>query len=187
MERDQQHRAPSSGTKTVAVVCNNNCGGRCQLKAHIENGVITRISTDDSPDTHGRHQLRACLKGRALRSRLRNPARLRYPMKRVGQRGEGNFQRISWDEAVASIAAKLKHAVERYGPASVYLQYATGDCGLVTGHAAAQRMPILRNDLRVGMLLIYAIPRIIPVSGSGNRSTRLLGASGIPQLSSRSS
>ncbi len=140
MERDQQHRAPWSGTKTVAVVCNNNCGGRCQLKAHIENGVITRISTDDSPDTPGRPQLRACLKGRALRSRLRNPARLRYPMKRVGQRGEGKLQRISWDEAVASIAANLKRAVERYGPASVYLQYATGDCGLVTGHAAAQRM-----------------------------------------------
>jgi len=132
--------AAASGTRIVAVVCNHNCGGRCCLKAHIQDGVITRITTDDAPDTAARPQLRACLKGRALRSRLRNPARLRYPMRRVGRRGEGQFQRISWDEAVASIAVNLRRVIERYGPASVYIQYGTGDCGAISGHAAAQRL-----------------------------------------------
>jgi len=132
--------AAGAGTRVVAVACNHNCGGRCHLKAHIQDGVITRIGTDDSRDTAGRPQLRACLKGRAMRSRLRNPARLRYPLKRVGPRGEAKFQRISWDEAVASIAANLKGVVERHGPGSVYIQYATGDCGAITGHAAAQRL-----------------------------------------------
>lgn len=131
---------PESDTRIVPVACNNNCGGRCHLKAHIRDGVITRITTDDSPDTTARPQLRVCMKGRAIRSRLHNPLRLRHPMKRVGPRGEGNFQRISWDEAIAAIAARLKHTVEHHGPASVYIQYATGDCGLISGHAAAQRL-----------------------------------------------
>jgi anaerobic dimethyl sulfoxide reductase subunit A len=140
MNPRQQHRAPSSGTRNVAVACNNNCGGRCRLTAYIENGAITRIGTDEAPDTPSRPQLRACMKGRALRSRLSNPNRLRYPMKRVGPRGEGEFQRISWDEAVDAVASNLKRTVDRHGPGSVYLQYATGDCGLITGHAAAQRL-----------------------------------------------
>ena len=75
-----------------------------------------------------------------MRSRLRHPARLRYPMKRVGRRGEGKFQHISWEEAVAAIAANLERVVERCGPASVYIQYGTGDCGAVSGHAAAERL-----------------------------------------------
>jgi anaerobic dimethyl sulfoxide reductase subunit A len=144
MKRNRQDRAPAAagagGTRVVPVACNNNCGGRCHLKAHVRDGAITRISTDDSPDTAARPQLRACLKGRALRSRLGNPSRLRYPMKRVGRRGEGKFQRISWDEAVDAIAANLKRAIERHGPASVYINYGTGDCGLISGHAAAQRL-----------------------------------------------
>jgi anaerobic dimethyl sulfoxide reductase subunit A len=128
------------GTQIVPVVCNNNCGGRCRLNAHIRNGEVTRISTGDSPDSPERPQLRACLKGRALRSGLRNPARLRYPMKRVGHRGRGEFERISWDEAVALIATNLRRVVDRYGPGSVYIQYGTGDCGLISGHAAAERL-----------------------------------------------
>ncbi|HUI57079.1 MAG TPA: DMSO/selenate family reductase complex A subunit [Bryobacteraceae bacterium] len=129
-----------AGESTLSIACNHNCGGRCVLKAHVKDGVITRITTDDSPDTAGRPQLRACLKGRALRNRLHDPARLRYPMKRTGKRGEGKFERISWDAAVEAIAANLKRIVASHGPASVYVQYATGDCGAINGHAAAQRL-----------------------------------------------
>ncbi len=129
-----------SGVRIVPVACNNNCGGRCQLKAYVRDGAIVRVVTDDSTDTAGRPQLRACLKGRALRSRLGNPARLRYPMRRAGRRGEGKFHRISWDEAVEAIAANLKRTVERHGAASVYILYGTGDCGAISGHAAAERL-----------------------------------------------
>ena len=76
-------------------------------------------------DAAGQPQLRACLKGRAIRNRLYNPNRLRYPQKRVGTRGEGKFQRISWGEAVESIASNLKAVVELHGPGSVYIQQAT--------------------------------------------------------------
>ena len=139
-----EHIFPSEikgdGTRVLSVLCNNNCGGRCHLTAHIKNGVVVRISADDSPDLAERPQLRPCLKGRAMRNRLYHPDRLRYPMKRVGMRGEGKFQRISWDETVDFIAANLKRVVDHYGPAAVFIHYATGDCGAINGSAAAERL-----------------------------------------------
>jgi anaerobic dimethyl sulfoxide reductase subunit A len=128
------------GTRAVWVVCNNNCGGRCRLKAHVKDGVIVRISTDDSPDLAEMPQLRACLKGRAMRNRLYHPDRLKFPLKRTGARGDGNFKRISWDEAIETIAANLRRIVDTYGNESVYIQYGTGDCGAVRGRESAQRL-----------------------------------------------
>lgn len=128
------------GTRILAVACNNNCGGRCRLRAHVKNGVVTRISSEDGTDPAESPQLRACLKGRAIRNRLYHPDRLKYPMKRTGRRGEGKFQRVSWDEAVEFIATNLKTVVDKHGPGSVFIQYGTGDCGAITGNAAAQRL-----------------------------------------------
>ena len=85
-------------------------------------------------------QLRACLKGRTLKNRLHHPDRLLYPMKRVGRRGEGRFQRISWREAIDSIADNLRKTLDRFGPMAVYIQYGTGDCGAISGVASARRL-----------------------------------------------
>src|SRR5512133_2131566 len=124
----------------VPVLCNNNCGGRCVLRAHVRDGVVVRISTDDSPDVRDRPQLRACLKGRALRDRIYDPQRLLHPLKRVGKRGEGRFEPVSWDEALDLIASNLRRVLDRYGPHAVYIQYGTGDCGAVRGREGAQRL-----------------------------------------------
>lgn len=128
------------GTQVIPIVCNTNCGGRCQLKAHVKGGKIVQISTDDSPDTAARPQLRACLKGRAMRNDLYQPDRLKYPMKRVSVRGAGKFQRISWDEATDLIATNLKRVVGTYGPGSVLIHYATGNGGAINGSSAARRL-----------------------------------------------
>lgn len=133
-------RDAKSTERVAPVLCNSNCGGRCHLKAHVRDGVIVRISTDESPDAPGQPQLRACLRGRALRDRVYDPRRLRYPMKRTGARGEGKFARISWDEAIEAIADNLRRILKAYGPASVYIQYGTGDCGAVRGRESAQRL-----------------------------------------------
>ena len=66
--------ASESPTRVVPVLCNNNCGGRCVLKAHVKDGVVVRITTDDSPDSPEHPQLRGCLKGRSMRSRIYDPA-----------------------------------------------------------------------------------------------------------------
>lgn len=128
------------GTQVIPVVCNHNCGGRCVLTAHVKDGVLVRITTDDSADSAQSPQLRACLRGRATRNRLYHPDRLKYPMKRTGRRGEGRFERISWDQAIELIAFRLKSVVDRFGPASVYIQYGTGDGGAISGVSAARRL-----------------------------------------------
>ena len=128
------------GTRLIPVACNTNCGGRCRVLAHVRNGIIVRVSTEGGSDPATSPQLRACLKGRAIHERFDRPGRLMYPMKRTGARGEGRFQRISWDEAVDLIAANLMAVVDRHGPGAVYVQYGSGDCGALAGEFWAQRL-----------------------------------------------
>lgn len=88
------------------------------------------METDNTgSDEYGNHQVRACLHGRSIRRRINHPDRLNYPMKRVGKRGEGKFERISWDEALDTIASSLKKTVEQYGNEAVYIQYSSGIVG----------------------------------------------------------
>lgn len=118
----------------------NNCGGRCLLKIHVKDNVIIRVSTDDEPDNPEAPQVRACARGRAYRKTLLHPDRLKYPMKRVGKRGEGKFERITWDEATTTIANELKRVKEKYGPASRYAHYATGYSATIQAMNLAKRL-----------------------------------------------
>lgn len=108
--------------------CLVNCGSRCPLKVHVKDGVISRISNETMYDdsTLGEHQIRPCLRGRSVRWKTYNPDRLKYPMVRVGKRGEGKFKKISWDEATTIIAEKLKYTIDKYGSDAIYYQYGTG-------------------------------------------------------------
>lgn len=124
--------SPSTEEKIYPTSCTHNCGGRCFLKAHVREGVITRLSTDDKPDTAELPQVRACLKGWAQRQRLYHPDRLKYPMKRVGKRGEGKFVRISWEEALDTIAAQMKRIKQTYGNEAIHLLYGTGVYGQIS-------------------------------------------------------
>ena len=112
-----------SEEKVIRTTCNSHCGGACILKVHVKDGVITRIETDDGEEP----QLRACLKGRAYRQRVYAPDRLKYPLKRVGKRGEGKFERISWDEALETVARELIRVRDTYGPAAIFLRSSAGD------------------------------------------------------------
>lgn len=124
----------------VPTAGSHNCGGRCVLKAHVKQGVIQRITSDDEPDTIKFPQLRACLKCRSYRERLYHPDRLKYPMKRVGKRGEGKFERITWDEATSTIAKELKRVTEQYGPEAIYWQYMTGDSAILAERNFLKRL-----------------------------------------------
>ncbi|WP_338824999.1 Dimethyl sulfoxide reductase DmsA [Moorella humiferrea] len=129
-----------SGIKIVPTSGAHNCGGRCIVKAHVKDGVIVRITTDDAPDTEALPQLRACLRCRAYRNRLYHPDRLKYPMKRVGKRGEGKFERISWDEAITIIADHTKRIMQEYGPEAIYIHYASGNAGKTAERVWMQRL-----------------------------------------------
>ena len=115
----------TKGEVVIPTVCASHCGGTCLLRVHVKDGVITRVETDDGREP----QLRACVRGRALRQRVYAPDRLLYPMKRVGERGEGKFERISWDEALDTVATELKRVRETCGPESILFLSMAGDLG----------------------------------------------------------
>ncbi len=104
-----------------------DCGGKCDIRAHIKNGAVTQITTrPDNDIDEFMPMMRACVRGRGYRRFVNNPERLKYPMKRVGKRGEGKFERISWDEATTIIAGEIKRLTEQYGP----------ECRFVTNNTA---------------------------------------------------
>lgn len=104
-----------TGERVITTACVHDCGGKCLLRVHLRDGVITRITGDEGEEP----QLRPCAKGRAYRQRVYHPDRLRHPQKRSGKRGEGRFQRISWDEALETIAHEMLRIKEAYGPEAI--------------------------------------------------------------------
>ena len=113
----------------------NGCFDMCILKTHLKDGKVVAIETDDSVHPNlgredeyvdhddfmkGIYQRRACVRGRGLRDDCYSPERIKYPMKRVGERGEGKFVRISWEEALDTIAKWYKETRDEYGPLSVW-------------------------------------------------------------------
>ncbi|ELY5928796.1 dimethylsulfoxide reductase subunit A [Cronobacter turicensis] len=124
-------RAIAPDERVVWSACTVNCGSRCPLRMHVAQGEIRYVETDNTgtDDYDGLHQVRACLRGRSMRRRVYNPDRLKYPMKRVGKRGEGKFARISWEEALDTIAQGMKRIISEYGNEAIYLNYGTGTLG----------------------------------------------------------
>ena len=85
-------------------------------------------------------ELKACVRGYGYIKRVYSPDRLKYPMKRAGARGEGCFQRISWDEALETVAKNLKTIKERYGPEAILCQGSSGSPGRLHNPAPIYRL-----------------------------------------------
>ena len=103
-----------TGIEVKTGIC-GFCGGNCPVDVYCKEGKVVKVEGNNTlPMANGR----VCLKGAALKQSLYHPDRLLYPMKRVGKRGEGKFERISWDEALTVIADKLKETKEQYGAKS---------------------------------------------------------------------
>lgn len=128
----------AAGERTVWQTCSVNCGSHCALRFHVKDGRVRWVETDDLPEEDagaidsasataaGTPQMRACLRGRAMRYWLDSPDRLNYPLRRVGPRGSGRFERITWDEALDEVAAQIERVVREHGNEAVLLPYATG-------------------------------------------------------------
>lgn len=100
--------------KTCCGICNQY--SHCGVDAYVKDGKVIHIEgSADNPRTHGR----LCPRGAALRQYVYNKDRILYPMKRIGEKGEGKFERISWDEAYATIAEKLNGYKAEFGAQSV--------------------------------------------------------------------
>ena len=92
------------------------CSSQCPLDVRVQEGKILSVEGGkNNPMQYGG----ICSKGAALRQYVYNKDRILYPMKRVGEKGEGRFERISWEEAFDIITDRLYELREKYGPESV--------------------------------------------------------------------
>lgn len=116
-------------------VCPHDCPDACALKVEINDGKITKVAGDVShPVTRGV----ICEKVRAYPERIYNPARILYPMRRVGKKGAGKFERITWKVAVGEIVSRWKELINTYGAESI-LPYSYGGTEGVINNAGMDR------------------------------------------------
>lgn len=115
-------RADMPGTKILKSVC-RSCHGGCGVDLHVTDGRLTKVVGDPkSPLNKGR----LCPIGANTVDLVYHPDRLKYPLRRTGKRGEGKWQRISWDEALDEIAQRLQAIKETHGAEAIALGTGTG-------------------------------------------------------------
>lgn len=102
------------GAEVIRTVCPYGCGITCGILAHVKDGVLVKVEPSDHADTG-----HVCIKSLSAPKLVYHPDRLKHPMKRVGERGDGKWQQISWEEAFETIASKLKAIGAKYGSNSL--------------------------------------------------------------------
>ena len=110
-----------SEKKIIKTTC-KSCHGGCGVLVTVEDGAITHIEGNPDTPTWGT----MCSKGLSSIQHINHPDRLKYPLKRTGERGEGKWKRISWDEALDEIESKMKESIDKYGPSSIAISQGTG-------------------------------------------------------------
>jgi len=121
---------PVEPSHTVSHVSFCDCGNKCKMLSTMQEGCVLSILPDK--DFMGK-SFAGCPRGLAYRQTFLTSRRLRYPMERTGERGEGKFRRISWEEAAERIASELRRTRETYGPQSRFVLPAAGVCALMRG------------------------------------------------------
>jgi len=106
------------------------------MKVHVRGGRIVRIENGGE----GESSHRMCARGRAYRQRVYAPDRLLYPLKRVGARGAGEFTRVSWDEALETVAHEMKRVRDTYGNAAILHFCSLADAHVVHHARAFHRL-----------------------------------------------
>lgn len=92
------------------------CFAACGVLIQVRDGKVVKVKGDpQSPVTHGV----LCPKGRAAPQLLYHPDRLKHPLKRIGKKGTGQWAKISWDDALGTIADAFIKTRDRFGPESV--------------------------------------------------------------------
>lgn len=110
-----QEAAPDNEVRKIHTCC-RACIANCGVIAHVRNGRVIKLEGDPA-DRMSKGSM--CAKGLAGIQALYHPNRNKYPMQRVGERGENKWKRISWDEAIDIIARKLMETREKYGAESL--------------------------------------------------------------------
>src|ERR1700691_3213293 len=123
----------SPETKTVRGACPQDCPDTCAFIYHVEDGRLVEVTGDPAhPMTRGG----LCVKLKDFAEHHYNPDRILYPMKRVGPKGSGKYERISWDEALFTIKRKWTDIIDQYGSQAIMPHAYLGNQGTANGLTA---------------------------------------------------
>ena len=122
-------RISSSGPKVVRAACPHDCPDTCALEVTVENGRAIKVEgAADHPTTQGV----LCTKVARYLDRVYSSERVLHPLRRVGKKGAGSFERISWDEALDTIAKRFREiAASKEGPQAILPYSYAGTMGLL--------------------------------------------------------
>ncbi|HEY3569659.1 MAG TPA: molybdopterin-dependent oxidoreductase [Thermoanaerobaculia bacterium] len=117
--------------------CPLDCPDACSLEVRVADGRVVKVDGDHRNPVTGGY---ICAKVRRVPEHLYGPDRLLHPARRVGPKGEGRFERISWEEALGLAAEKMREARERFGGESILPLCYGGSNGLLTQDTTDARL-----------------------------------------------
>jgi anaerobic selenocysteine-containing dehydrogenase len=121
---------------TVRGACPHDCPDTCAMITTVEDGRAVRIQGDpDHPFTQGF----LCAKVNRYLERTYHPDRLTHPLRRVGPKGSGTFERVSWDDALADIARNLRRVIDQHGAEAILPYSYAGTMGYLQGESMDRR------------------------------------------------
>ncbi|MCX7659868.1 MULTISPECIES: molybdopterin oxidoreductase family protein [Caldimonas] len=127
--------AAAESARIVRAACPHDCPDTCAMQVVVDGGRALRVQGNpDHPSTHGA----LCRKVSRYVERTYHPQRVLHPLKRVGPKGAGRFEPVSWDEALEAIARRLSSIASRDAQAILPYSYA-GTMGLVQGESMSAR------------------------------------------------
>lgn len=147
----QAGQPEAEGEQIFRGVCRPNCFGFCHLNVHVRDGRVVKTSRADYNESC---YSRICQRGLSHVHRIYDPARLQYPMRRVEgtERGAGQWERVTWDEAYREIAENIKAIQGKYGESAIAFLTASGN--QAEGITAAYgRLSALLNASSIGPCL----------------------------------
>jgi anaerobic selenocysteine-containing dehydrogenase len=157
-------------------VCPHDCPSACALLVTVENGRLTDVTGDPAhPFTQGI----ICGKVRAYAERVHSPLRVLHPLRRVGAKGDGGFERITWQTALGEIAERWRRIIATHGAEAIVPFSYAGTMGQIqyfAGHPLFHALGASRLDRTICINTAYAGWRATLGAVTGNDSEQMVGA-----------
>ena len=157
-------------------VCPHDCPSCCSLDVTVEDGRIADVTgTAAHPFTQGV----ICGKVREYAERVHSPLRVSTPLRRISAKGQGRFERISWDDALAEITRRWRGIVAEHGGEAILPFSYAGSMGQVqffAGHPLFHALGASRLDRSICVSTAYAGWRATVGQVTGNDSEQMVGA-----------
>lgn len=124
------------GEEIFCGICRGNCSGTCKLNIHVRDNKIVKTSKRSFNSFPDGSVDRICLRGLSQVYNVYGPNRIQYPMRRVGERGAGEWERITWEEAIKEITDEWKRIQAEYGEQAIAYTRGSGNLGCISGVAS---------------------------------------------------